>query len=29
MWFAGMFARSDHLWGTQIGRNGFTSISQP
>ena len=29
MWFAGMFARSDHLWGTQIGRNGFSSTSEP
>ncbi len=29
MFFAGMFARSDHTWGTQIGRNGFTDISQP
>ena len=29
MWFAGMFARSDGIWGTQIGQNGFTSITQP
>jgi len=29
MWFAGMFARSDTTWGTQIGKNGFTSINEP
>jgi len=29
MWFAGMFARSDGTWGTQIAKNGFTSITQP
>ena len=29
MWFAGMFARSDGTWGTQIGQNGFTSITEP
>jgi hypothetical protein len=29
MWFAGMVARSDGTWGTAIGRNGYTSITQP
>jgi hypothetical protein len=29
MWFAGMFARSDGNWGTAIGKNGYTSITQP
>ncbi len=29
MWFAGMFTRSDHAWGTAIGRNGFTMPNQP
>ncbi|MGH6846221.1 MAG: hypothetical protein ACREC0_01920, partial [Methylocella sp.] len=29
MWFAGMYARSDGTWGTVIGKNGFTSITQP
>jgi hypothetical protein len=29
MWFAGMFARSDGTWGTAIGKNGYTSITQP
>ncbi len=29
MWFAGMFARSDGTWGTEIGRNGYTAITQP
>jgi hypothetical protein len=28
MWFAGMYARSDGTWGTAIGRNGYTDISQ-
>lgn len=28
MWFAGMFARSDGIWGTQIGQDGFTSITE-
>lgn len=29
MWFAGMFARSGGGWGTTIGRNGYSSITQP
>ncbi|MGA7385616.1 MAG: hypothetical protein WBW81_13270, partial [Methylocella sp.] len=29
MWFAGMFANSDGSWGTAIGKNGYSSISQP
>ena len=29
MWFAGMYTRSDHNWETFIGKNGFTSPSQP
>jgi hypothetical protein len=29
VWFAGMFARSDGTWGTAIGKNGYTSITQP
>ncbi|MGB8901992.1 MAG: hypothetical protein WCC90_23320, partial [Methylocella sp.] len=29
MFFAGRFARSDGTWGTAIGRNGYTAITQP
>ncbi len=29
MFFAGMFARSDGTWGTAIGKNGYTAITQP
>jgi hypothetical protein len=29
MYFAGMFARGDGTWGTAIGRNGYTAITQP
>lgn len=29
MYFAGMFARSDGTWGTAIGKNGYTAITQP
>jgi hypothetical protein len=29
MWFAGMYARGDGTWGTEIGRNGYTSPTQP
>jgi hypothetical protein len=27
-WFAGMFARNDNSWGTAIGRNGYTDVTQ-
>jgi hypothetical protein len=29
MWFSGMYARSDGTWGTAIGRNGYTDLTQP
>jgi hypothetical protein len=29
LWFSGMFARSDHNWGTQIGRTGYRLSNQP
>jgi hypothetical protein len=29
MYFAGMFARGDGTWGTAIGKNGYTAITQP
>ena len=29
MYFAGMFARADGTWGTAIGVNGYTAITQP
>jgi hypothetical protein len=29
MWFAGMLANSDGTWGTAIGYNGYTDVTQP
>jgi hypothetical protein len=28
-WFSGMFARGDGLWGTAIGKTGYTLSNQP
>ncbi len=29
LWFSGMYARSDHNWGTRIGRNGYSFSNEP
>ncbi len=28
VWFSGMYTMSDGLWGTWIGKNGFTASNQ-